>query len=63
MTQEKLKNLSDYSRKLRERLNSPIPKKHLQRPEAYKAFLTRELSITNMKLDLARLASAEKGAK
>lgn len=63
MTSEKLQSLTKYSQQLRDRLNSPVPAKWVHSPDSYKAFLTRELRLTNTKLDAAKFAGPEKAGK
>ena len=64
MTKEKLQSLTKYASQMKERLNSAVPPKHAHRPEAYKAWLTKELTMTNAKLDAAKFAGTpEKAGK
>lgn len=43
MNKDKIKKLLKYQAKVKEQLGSNIPDKHRDRPDAYKAFLQREL--------------------
>jgi len=42
---EKIKKLNKYIGDLKSRLNSPTPSKWAHAPEAYKAFLKREIDL------------------
>lgn len=55
MTQEKLKKLEVYLSKQKDRLDSPIPNKHLTRPEQFKAFLRKEISEAKSRIDRVKL--------
>lgn len=58
MTKEKLISLNKYAQDLKNKLTSPTPVKHKNRPESYKKFLTRELEMVNSKIDAAKLEAA-----
>lgn len=48
MNKEKVKSLTKYLEDLKNRLNSDIPEKHKNRPEQFKAFLQREIKLTQI---------------
>lgn len=51
MTKEKLQLLTKYAAQIKERLGNPAPAKWAHAPDSYKAFLTRELALTQAKLN------------
>jgi hypothetical protein len=56
MTKEKLASLTKYASTLKDRLNSPVPEKHVGHPETFKAFLKTELKTVETKLENAKMA-------
>lgn len=50
MNKDKHLRLTRYLTDLRNRLTSGIPLKHTNRPEQYKAFLTKEIKQTEAKI-------------
>lgn len=55
-----LKKLEVYAKHLQERLSSPVPPKHENRPQALKDYLKKELDITLRKIDAIKLGSPVK---
>lgn len=60
MTKEKLISLENYRANIRAKLHGEVPPKHAARPEQYKAFLSRELKLVDLKLEEARLDTKAK---
>jgi hypothetical protein len=60
LSKEKLVSLHKYLAGMKERLISPIPKKHEAHPEAYRAFLNKEVLAVQAKLDAAKLEGTGK---
>lgn len=50
MSKENVLRLNKYAQELKNRLDSPTPKKHTNHPESYRVFLKKELDTTNRKL-------------
>lgn len=63
MTKEKLASLNKYAQDLKNKLSSPVPAKHKNRPQSYKNFLTHELSLVNSKLEAAKLEAVSSEGK
>lgn len=57
---DKTAALTKYLADLKISLDSSVPEKHVNRPEAYRQFLVRELDTVTKKLDSMKL---EGGAK
>lgn len=55
MTKAKLESLTKYLVDLKNKLTSPIPAKHADSPQTYKAFLRNEIRMVEAKLDEAKL--------
>lgn len=55
MNKEKLSKLEKYLAHIKERLESPVPAKHIQRPESLKFFLEKELMVTTKKIEDMKL--------
>ncbi len=55
MTKEQMIALAKYVQVLKDRASTPVPLKHVNRPEAYKAFLQNELKLAQSKLDREKL--------
>lgn len=55
MTIDKFKALTVYANKLKDRLQSDLPKKHLHREKAYKNYLNNELKTVTTILDAMKL--------
>jgi hypothetical protein len=55
MTKAKLESLTKYLVDLKNKLTSPIPAKHVNSPETYKAFLKHEIEMVEAKLEAAKL--------
>jgi hypothetical protein len=53
MTKEKLASLTKYVQQIKQKLDSGTPPKHEGRPAEYKAFLERELRLTQNKINEA----------
>ena len=51
MAKDKMSNLVTYQQELKYKLTGPVPTKHTNHPETYKAFLKNELRIVESKLD------------
>lgn len=51
MTNEKIKSLTKLVQDLKAKQASPVPPKHANRVESYKAFLSREIRLAQAKLD------------
>ena len=59
MTKEKQASLSKYVQELKNRMSSPIPAKHAGHPATFKAFLEKEIAMTQAKLDEAKLTEVK----
>lgn len=59
MTKDKLQSLTKYAADMKTRLVSAIPYKWSHCPETYKAFLERELRLTNLKIEAAKFSGVE----
>lgn len=58
MNKDNMIRLQTYANSLKDKLSArTLPPKQVNRPEAYKAFLTHELNIVNGKLEAMRLGS------
>lgn len=57
---DKATALTKYASELKNKLESPVPSKHVARPEAYKQFLQRELETVSKKLDSMKLEGVKK---
>jgi len=51
MAKDKLSNLVTYQQELKYKLTGPVPSKHTNHPETYKAFLKNELRIVESKIE------------
>lgn len=60
LTREKKVNLTKYIQTLKDRLASPIPKKHAGHPATFTLFLQRELTMAQAKLDADKLEGSGK---
>lgn len=56
MKHDKLEKLNKYATKLKDQLEAPLPKKHLNHPEEYKQFLKRELGTVNSQIEKLKYA-------
>ena len=64
MTKEKMILLQAHLQKNLNRLSSPVPTKHINRPKEFKQFLENEIASTRAKLEAATLTAAPvEGAK
>ena len=48
---QRISELEAYRRFIEDRISSPIPPKHKDRPETFKAYLKRELEMVVSKLE------------
>lgn len=51
MAKDKMSNLVTYQQELKYKLTGPVPTKHTNHPETYKAFLKNELRIVEAKIE------------
>lgn len=55
MSKEATKKLTKYLELLKNKIEQPIPAKHVNHPESYLAFLHKDLKATQAKLDALKL--------
>lgn len=60
MTQEKVESLNKYLNNLNDRLNSPVPDKHKNNPDTFKAFLKNEIRLVTNTLEEHKLNNIKK---
>lgn len=60
MKKDKIIALTKYLNDLKSRQTSDVPKKHEQRVESYKAFLSREIRVVSDAIDRLRLVDESK---
>lgn len=55
MTKERIQELTRYKEFIKNRLEAPIPDKHKDHPNEFRAYLTNELRMVTAKLTEAKL--------
>lgn len=63
MNSTKIQSLTKYAQLLKERLTSATPEKWAHSPDSHRAYLERELRLTMVKLNDAKLAGDGKTGK
>lgn len=59
MNKEALTKLEKYLAHIKERLDSPVPPKHVHRPESLRFFLEKELAMTTKKIEDLKLGTGK----
>ena len=60
MSKEKLISLTKYANDLKNKLSDAVPEKHRAHAKEYKHFLEKELKAANAKVEILKMAGADK---